>query len=46
VPIYRPYEPDPETDSIPEGPGHMMGLVCPSLAPPDTLAATDTLPTF
>ena len=46
VPIYRPYEPDPETDSIPEGPGHMMGLVCPSLAQPDTLAATDTLPTF
>ena len=31
---YRPYPPDPETDSIPEGPGRMAGYLCPQVAPP------------
>ena len=34
---YRAYPPDPETDSIPEGPGRMAGFLCPQVAPVDTL---------
>ncbi len=34
---YRPYPPDPETDSIPEGPGRMAGYLCPQVAPADSV---------
>lgn len=34
---YRAYQPDPVTDSIPEGPGRMAGFLCPQVAPPDTV---------
>jgi ABC-type branched-subunit amino acid transport system substrate-binding protein len=45
VPIYRPYEPDPETGIVPEGPGHPAGFICPSLAPADS-AAPSSLPSI
>ena len=35
VPVYRPFEADPETGIVPEGPGHLTGFVCPSRAPSD-----------
>lgn len=30
-PVYRPYPPDPETDSVPEGPGRRAGFSCPGI---------------
>lgn len=38
---YRPYEPDPETDSVPEGPGRPDGFRCP--LPTDTFPPLDSL---
>lgn len=44
---YRPYQPDPETGAVPEGPGRPAGFACPlpldSLLPGDTLLQADTL---
>ncbi len=39
---YRPYQPDPETEEIPEGPGRPDGYICPT---PENVraAAADTL---
>ncbi len=34
---YRAYPRDPETDSIPEGPGRKAGFLCPQVAPRDTV---------
>jgi branched-chain amino acid transport system substrate-binding protein len=42
VPVYRPYEPDPETGEVPEGPGHPDGFVCPQLAPDSLPARPDS----
>lgn len=38
---YRPWEPDPETDSVPEGPGRPDGFRCP--LPTDTFPPLDSL---
>ncbi|UCC23977.1 MAG: ABC transporter substrate-binding protein [Gemmatimonadales bacterium] len=45
--LYRPYQPDPETEEVPEGPGRPDGFACPGSpdfpAPGDTLFQVDTL---
>ncbi len=45
--LYRPYQPDPETEEIPEGPGRPDGYACPgapNFPPPgDTLFSRDTV---